>query len=314
MLVSQCQDRAFGRFAFYFTATYMFLYFLDDAMASYIPGFGFWLVNAFRSVKEPIVQWLGGWVLNNNQLSTNGLGSGDTTYGYLCLLLYFLIACIVAVAGMGIDRRRTPLSIERDLLRSFLRYSVAIILAIYGCLKVVNLFNQFPPLTEMRLEQSYGSSSPMGLVWTFMGASRPYTIFAGAGEIAAGCLLLWRRTALLGALIGCAVMSNVVFLNFCYDIPVKIHSSHLLVGCLLIALDDAGAIWNLFIAHRPIEPRPLQPPYAHGIWKGFYWGGKWLLLMVGIGFTSFGYLTGEWRFQNSESPRYWVSGKSILTW
>ena len=46
----------------------------------------------------------------------------------------------------------------------------------------------------------YGDSSPMGLVWTFVGASVGYEIFSGLFEAISGYLLFWRRTALVGSL------------------------------------------------------------------------------------------------------------------
>jgi len=63
---------------------------------------------------------------------------------------------------------------------------------------------------------------------TFMGASTPYNVFTGASEMLAGVLLFFPTTTLLGALLAMAVMTQVVALNFCYDVPVKLFSTHLL--------------------------------------------------------------------------------------
>lgn len=68
-----------------------------------------------------------------------------------------------------------------------------------------------------------------------MGSSRAYTIFAGVFEIIPGFLLLFRKTKLIGALMAIIVMLNVVLLNFCYDIPVKLFSSFLLLIAIIIA-------------------------------------------------------------------------------
>jgi hypothetical protein len=64
-------------------------------------------------------------------------------------------------------------------------------------------------------------------------------VFAGLAEAIGGVLLLWRRTAMLGALLVIAVMTNVVMLNFCYDVPVKLYSMQLLMMAGLIALPGA---------------------------------------------------------------------------
>ena len=68
----------------------------------------------------------------------------------------------------------------------------------------------------------------MGLLWTFMGASAPYQMLAGLAEVTCGMLLFWRRSRLLGALLAIGVMGNVVALNYCYDVPVKLFSTELL--------------------------------------------------------------------------------------
>ena len=137
-----------------------------------------------------------------------------------------------------------------DLLRSYLRYVLAFAMLGYGLAKVNLLGNQFPEISEGRLGRTWGETSPMGLVWGFMGASRPYTIFAGLGEVVAAFFLLWRRTALFGALVAVAVMTNVVMLNYCYDIPVKISSTHLTLMGLLILAPDARRLLSLLLQHR----------------------------------------------------------------
>jgi hypothetical protein len=45
----------------------------------------------------------------------------------------------------------------------------------------------------------------MGLLWTFMGASEPYTMFVGFAEMIAGILLFPRKTSTLGALMSVGV-------------------------------------------------------------------------------------------------------------
>ncbi|MGI8958395.1 MAG: hypothetical protein ACR2IV_01260 [Bryobacteraceae bacterium] len=91
----------------------------------------------------------------------------------------------------------------------------------------------------------------MRLLWTFMGASTAYTFFSGLAEATAGLLLLFRRTTTLGALAAGAVQLNIVMLNFCYDVPVKLYSVHLLLMSLFLLLPDAAALRSFFLLHRP---------------------------------------------------------------
>jgi hypothetical protein len=71
-----------------------------------------------------------------------------------------------------------------------------------------------------------------------MAASAPYGFFGGAVEALGGALLLWPRTTLLGALLLVPVLVNVVLLNFCYHVGVKLYSLHLLLMALFLVAPD----------------------------------------------------------------------------
>jgi len=127
----------------------------------------------------------------------------------------------------------------------------------YGGSKVIK--SQFPSPPIGRLLQPFGDASPMGLLWTFMGASTAYTVFAGASEMIGGLLLTVRRTALLGALVTIGVMGNVVMLNFSYDVPVKLYSAHLLAMAVFLIAPELRRLVNFFVLNRNAEPAPIQP-------------------------------------------------------
>ena len=93
----------------------------------------------------------------------------------------------------------------------------------------------------------------MGLLWTFMGYSGVYSVFAGLGEVIGGVLLFFRRTRLLGALVVAMVMSHVVVLNFAYDVPVKVFSTHLLLIAVLIMTPDRKRLLNFFILNKVVR-------------------------------------------------------------
>jgi hypothetical protein len=136
----------------------------------------------------------------------------------------------------------------------------------YGFLKVFPL--QFPAPDFARLSETFGEASPMGLLWTFMGASPGYERFAGCAEVLPGLLLLFRRTSTAGAVIAIATMGNVVALNFCYDVPAKLLSSHLLLMALFLLIPDIAPLWRFLILRGisklegvwvpPFERRPLR--------------------------------------------------------
>jgi hypothetical protein len=89
----------------------------------------------------------------------------------------------------------------------------------------------------------------MGVLWNFMGYSTPYNVFAGSMECLGGVLLLFRRTAMLGSLVVIAVMTNVVMLNFCYDVPVKLYSTELLVAAIVLLFPDLSRLIAVLFGH-----------------------------------------------------------------
>jgi hypothetical protein len=187
-------------------------------------------------------------------------GSGDGTYGYVRLFCNLILSVTVALVWTLLDRRRKSYPRLHEGLRIFLRFALAVSLLGYGAYKVIK--SQFPDPTLDRLLQPFGDASPMGLLWTFMGASLSYNIFTGAVEMLGGLLLTFRRTTLLGALVAAGAMANVAMLNFAYDVPVKLYSLHLLLTAVFLTLPDVGRLANLFLLNRPAEPVPERPLFA----------------------------------------------------
>ncbi|HVS63755.1 MAG TPA: hypothetical protein VMT85_09690 [Thermoanaerobaculia bacterium] len=107
-----------------------------------------------------------------------------------------------------------------------------------------------------RLSQTIGESSPMGLLWNMMGYSRLYNLFSGGVDVLGGVLLLFRRTATLGALVAIGAMANVVLLNFAYDVPVKLYSMHLLLMGVGVAWPARrGTVTSLAESKTRADPR-----------------------------------------------------------
>ena len=107
-----------------------------------------------------------------------------------------------------------------------------------------------------------GHSSPMGLAWTFMGYSKPYTFFAGLMEIIHALLLLFRKTTSMGALISVGVMTIVVVINFSYDIPVKLFSIHIVLFSLFLLAFDGKRILNFFLFNKSVPALDLKPVFT----------------------------------------------------
>jgi hypothetical protein len=178
-------------------------------------------------------------------------GSGDTSYGWAELSFYLLVSFTGMLIWSLADRRRTNYTKLNYWLCLFVRYYVAMVLFLYGILKLFSLQMAFPSYSQ--LATPLGDFLPMRLSWMFLGYSTPYQFFSGLMETLAAVLLLYRRTATLGALLATAVFLNVAVLNLSYDIPVKIYSIQLVVCCFFLLANESRRILCFFIYNRPAE-------------------------------------------------------------
>ena len=243
------------RFGFRFTFCYFILFFFPFPLGSipYIEKVADWIELLWHKV----VPWTAQHILRLSQpitIFTNG--SGDTTYDYVKIFCFLIFALAAAILWSALDRRRENYQTLHRWLRLYIRVSLGAVLLGYGGFKVIP--SQFPPVWQWRYLETYGNSSPMGLLWTFMSASRSYTIFAGAVEMLAGILLFVPRLAVLGALISIGAMTNVFILNMSYDVPVKVYSFHLLLLSIFLVLPSLQRLARFFVLNRATEPAPPE--------------------------------------------------------
>ncbi|MBT1706143.1 DoxX family protein [Chryseosolibacter indicus] len=261
------------RFFFVYFTIYIFPFPLN-----FIPGFH-WLYQplsdiTFNYVNE-ITRSIRG--VDYQSLVKPG-GSGDTTYNYIQVFLFFTIAILTTIVWSIVDRKRNSYENLLYWLVIILRYYLAVVMIGYGFAKVFK--TQFPFPVVQRLMQTYGESSPMGLLWTFMGYSVAYNIFTGLGEVVGGLLLLFKRTTQLGAFIVIAVMSNVVMLNFAYDVPVKLFSSHLLFMAIFIVIPDLNRHLKFWFTNEIIEPVIKRPLYKNRTTQWMYYAAKGIFIIM----------------------------------
>ncbi len=217
----------------------------------YVTVFWHWLIplvgKEVVNLKKPIT------------IFTNG--SGDTTYDYVLLLTQVLISIIVCITWSILDRNRKSYEKAYYWLCVLVRYYLASMMLTYGIIKIFHLQMPYPYLS--RLVQPYGDSSPMGLVWTYVGQSKPFSIIVGCSELICGLLLFFRRTTLVGALFSLIVMGNVMAVNFCYDVPVKLFSTVLELMALYLATPYLVKLFRILILHKPDHiPNYHQPVFT----------------------------------------------------
>ncbi len=247
--------RMFFRFVFVYFVLYLFPSPLNE-----IPFIGSF-IGKYEVIWHKIVPWVARHFLHlSYDITVFSSGSGDTTYEYVKVLCFLTLAAAATAIWSVMDSKRIDYQRLHQWLRVYVRFSLAAVMIYYGAFKVIQ--SQFPPPSLDRMIQPFGDASPMGLLWTFMGASRPYNIFIGLAEITGGVLLITPLTTTLGSLIGFAVMGNIFMLNMCYDVPVKLFSLNLLLMSVFLAAPELRRLLNFFVFNRVVQATRMRPLFS----------------------------------------------------
>jgi hypothetical protein len=143
-------------------------------------------------------------------------------------------------------------------LRALLRLRLA--LAIIAC-GIVQLFHvQIPRPALSDLNTAYGDLLPWKIYYLTTGASiAHYELTLGLLEVAGGLLLLHRRTAVIGAALITALLTNIVVANFAYRIGHHVYSAYLLAIAVFLLAHDIPRLYALLVIRRPARPEPAAP-------------------------------------------------------
>lgn len=238
---------------------------------AYVALYGVWtltgLVPAFEPVSKayfaawkPVIDVVARVVLGRGDLdpTNGGTGSGDSIYGWMFMLANAIVAVLAAAAWTATDRRRSERLVP--MATELVRLVVAVSMVAYGAIKVFS--SQFPDLHPIQLVMPVGEYSPMALLWTFMGYSDAYEVFTGIVELLAGALLLLPTTRFLGSLVALGATAQVLMLNLCFDVPVKIFAGHLFLGSLWLVAIDGRRWFPALVFGRPLAPEDPRPPMS----------------------------------------------------
>lgn len=232
---------------------FFFIYFLLSTalwqIFEFIPGLSaitFIINDAF----VPVVTFFNDHLFHvKDKLNIDGGGSGDTSYAWAYFYTTILLAVLGTVLWSALERKPKNYQKLDWFLKNTLRYYLIIVAFLYGTIKLFAMQMPEPDLSQ--LATPLGDYLPMRLSWMFFGYSAPYQIFSGVMEMIVAILLLYRRTIVMGLLMGFGVFLNVFVLNLCFDIPVKIFSMHLVIYCLYLILSDAGHFTSFFWNNIP---------------------------------------------------------------
>ncbi|MCA8954380.1 MAG: hypothetical protein KDE27_33040 [Planctomycetes bacterium] len=290
------------RVAFRYLLLHWLLYALPGPFANLISTLGFWLRRAetwwnghdswshvdlttwlsdvddwfdvvdefWKETTTRVAPYLNDWGLELTVIHQR-TGSGDTAHAWLQFGCIVVAALLLTVVWSLLDWRRSGHPVLWRWLHLGARWWLAFAMLSYGLIKFYS--GQFREPSLQQLTRELGDKSPMGMVWTFFGVSKPYEVFGGICETLGGLLLFHRRTALLGALVTFATMVNVCALNWLYDVPVKLYSTQLLLTAVFLLAPWRERLWALLVSNRP--SRPVDIAVTHSAWLG------WPLAIVG---------------------------------
>lgn len=267
---------------------FFFIYFiLNTEPISWLNGFpGFnYVMNYYYLVIDWMINTFNTYAFHLRDKLVLPNGSGDTSYSWVQVVMNLSLAVFGTLIWTVIDFKKPNYEKTYYYLRTALRYYVAMIAFQYGIIKLFALQMTFPGLNE--LATPLGDFLPMRLSWMFIGYSEPYQIFSGIMEILVGLLLLNRKTIRLGSLIGLGVFANVMMLNLCYDIPVKLFSIHIVIYSCILLIPDYKSLLNFFILDKQASAikKLYIPDFSKKLSKFSRLAIKLLFVVLFIGMT-----------------------------
>lgn len=218
-------------------------------------------------------------------IRTGPNGSGDTTYDYIVVFVIFVTSILATVIWSLLDKKSINYKKLYYWLTVAIRFYIGLMLINYGIWKLIKLQFGYPSMQV--LTQTYGESSPMRLAWTFLGFSKGYNIFMGLAEVAA-IFLLFRRTLSFGLIITLATTANVMAVNYFYDVPVKITSTHLVLMTLFLFAYNFKELCGFFFFKKTLKLSIIPKPNFKKIAKKTFLVIKIILISCSVGLGVYG--------------------------
>lgn len=187
---------------------------------------------------------------------------GNHLEGYYNWLIAFIIALVGTFVWGGLSRNKKVEDYDQLYywLRVLLRYRLAIAVIATGIVKFFPIQLPKPTLSDYNTE--YGDF----LLWKIYYLSTSitkagYVSSLGLLEVVGGLLLLFRRTAPVGAGLLIALLSNIVISNYVYEIGEQVYSSFLILLAIVIFAYDFPRFFNLLFREVKSFPDTLVPLY-----------------------------------------------------
>lgn len=213
-----------------------------------IPGVYF-ITRNYKYFIDWIVRAANAKIFHVEKTLVHNSTSSDGSWNWAAQWLYTSVALCGCTIWSLIERKKNNYIKLNYWLCLIVRYYLVLVSFEYGLVKI--FLRQMPFPSQSQMATPLGDLMPMRLAWMFIGYSKTYEAFAGFIEISIGVLLLFRKTATLGALLALAVYINVAVINLSYDVPVKLFSINVVACCLYLLLNDVNRILCFFVFNKP---------------------------------------------------------------
>jgi len=160
----------------------------------------------------------------------------------------------------------------------WLRYICAVLLCFYGVSKLTRHQLVVPPWVA---QKPIGSLDGYTLTWYYFGYSHTYKYILGAIQVTCAALLLFRKSALIAAVITVPMMFNIMLINIFYTISPGANrtAAFILGGMFLLLWHQREVLIETLWTGQPTESSSTQKRH---------WFVRGLVLLFVIGELVFG--------------------------
>ena len=220
--------------------------FLSDFFVQFIP-FLEYVHTPFKFISDNLVGLVNTLFIHKKYATDIYTGIGDTSWFFMASFSYLGLSILATVIWTFLDKRCNHNNLL-FYLYTYSRYYLSFALLVYGLSKLYN--TQFPEVPPDYLMHPLRNIDSHSLLWAFMAASKSYNVFGGILETTVAILLLFRRTATLGALVALFTLLNILLLNIGYDTLVKAFVAHLILISFFILSPVINKLFNFFLTSR----------------------------------------------------------------
>lgn len=209
---------------------------------------------------KDLIEWIA--VFFKPELSVeNGFSSDSMAMYILSGLLAFGAVLVVIFVGLANGSVLKNPKLYAWMDRIFIAY-LSLIWFRYGFEKVFK--HQFYLPEPNILFTPFGNLDPDILFWSFMGTSYSYNLILGFLELLAGTFILFKTTRFAGLLLSLVILIQVLAINLCFDISLKLFTTFLLLLVLLLLRSKIEPLYLFLFRNqfRPVKEYTLQWPFG----------------------------------------------------